>query len=380
MTRVLRGITWEHERGFGSVVAASAAYAETPGGVTVEWEARSLQSFADQPIESMAHDYDLLVIDHPHVALAAEAGLLHPLDEYLPAGLDESAFIGRSHDSYRFGGRQYGLATDAAAQVAAYRPDLLPAAPETWEQVLDLAEQGLVLWPAKPIDAFSSLVTVSAQLGGVVMSPGGSFADRAVFEQAWDLLARLTATVPSECLTLNPIQVTEMLASGSRYAYSPLLFGYTNYSRPGYRDNLVRYTDIPVQTAGDLPVGALLGGAGIAVSAFSDVHGPASEFAVWLASSETQRGSYFAGGGQPGHLDAWQDSALDDAASGFFSETRRTLENATVRPAHPGYMAFQDAASVIVNEALTRKSGPGPVADALDELFTAHVGSDHAGR
>ena len=73
--------------------------------------------------------------------------------------------VGLSHVSYQHDGHQYALALDAAAQVAAFRPDLLEAPPETWDEVLALAEQGRVVWPAKPIDAFSSLVTIAATHG-----------------------------------------------------------------------------------------------------------------------------------------------------------------------------------------------------------------------
>ena len=86
VTTTLRGITWEHARGFDCQVAAASEY-ERRTGVRVEWEARSLQAFADAPLEVLTADYDLLVIDHPHVPLAAEAGLLARLDG---AGHDEA--------------------------------------------------------------------------------------------------------------------------------------------------------------------------------------------------------------------------------------------------------------------------------------------------
>lgn len=369
MSVELRGVTWEHERGHDSIVAAGAEYASHRPEVSFRWDARSLQSFADQPLEQLAGQYDLLVIDHPHVAGAAAAGLLEPLDDRLPPALDDGAFIGRSHASYRYRGRQYGLATDAAAQVSAHRPDLLDSPPETWSQVLELAAEGRVLWPAKPIDAFSSLVTVIAQGGGGVMTQEGVFARHEDVDRAWGLLSALATSVPPRCLSMNPIEVAEELSSGTRFAYSPLLFGYTNYSRPGYRGNLLHYRDIPVAREGDVPRGSLLGGAGVAVSASSAQKEEAIRFAVWLAGSEAQRGSYFDAGGQPGHSDAWNDGGLDAAASGFFSGTRRTLENATVRPAHPRFIAFQDAASIVVTEALADRASAASVTEALNTLF-----------
>src|SRR4051794_23454897 len=75
----LRGITWEHPRGYNCMVAAAAAYAQVTG-VEVKWEHRSLQAFADAPLDRLVASYDLLVIDHPHVPGAVASGLLAPLD------------------------------------------------------------------------------------------------------------------------------------------------------------------------------------------------------------------------------------------------------------------------------------------------------------
>ena len=72
---VLRGITWEHARGYGSVLAASTRYQADHPDVRIEWDYRSLQAFADRPLSSLVQDYDLLVIDHPHIPGAAEEGL-----------------------------------------------------------------------------------------------------------------------------------------------------------------------------------------------------------------------------------------------------------------------------------------------------------------
>ena len=88
MTTVLKGITWEHARGYGSVAAAAEAYRSVAPDVEVRWEQRSLQAFADQPLESLVEQYDLLVIDHPHIPLAAEHGLFARLDG---VGHDERA-------------------------------------------------------------------------------------------------------------------------------------------------------------------------------------------------------------------------------------------------------------------------------------------------
>ncbi|HEY1531549.1 MAG TPA: extracellular solute-binding protein [Galbitalea sp.] len=360
MTTVLRGMTWEHARGYGSVVAAAQAYRDVQPDVEVKWEYRSLQAFADHPIDQLVDEYDLLVLDHPHVPLAAEAGLLAPLDGVGHDGqlaVLGAQSVGRSHESYQHVGHQWGLATDAAAQVAAYRPDLLAEPPRDWPGVLELARAGRVLWPAKPIDAFSSLVTVSANAGADPMRGDGLFLPEQDALAALDLLHELAALVPSENLAENPIQVADALAAGDRFAYSPLLFGYTNYSREGFRTNRLRYVDIPTGPRG--VAGSLLGGAGIAVSARSRHRPEARAHAFWLASATVQAGVYFDGGGQPGNAAAWEDDRTNAETLDFFRGTRATLEAAYLRPRTAVYIELQDRLSPLVTAALA-----GEIADA----------------
>ena len=377
MTTLLRGVTWEHERGFGSVVAAANSYRAVRPDVEIDWQFRSLQAFADHPIDQLVRDFDLLIIDHPHIPLAAEAGLFAALDG---RGFDEqltvlaSQSVGRSHESYGYRGHQYGLATDAAAQVAAYRPDLIEAPPTDWAGVLELAGEGRVVWPAKPIDAFSSLITIAASNGSPPMSEPGVFLAEADALATLELMREMAALVPAENLGWNPIQAADALSSGDRYAYSPLLFGYTNYSRPGFREHRLRYVDIPMGTQG--VAGSLLGGAGVAVSASTEHLDAAIEHAFWLASAEVQEGVYYDGGGQPGNDVAWESPRTNADSLDFFTGTRATLEGAYLRPRHPNYIALQDALSPLVTQALAGELTDSEVIRRLNDGAAYYLGEN----
>lgn len=348
----LRGMTWEHPRGYDCQVAAAKEYARLTG-VEVHWDYRSLQAFADEPLAGLAARYDLLVIDHPHVPLAATEGLLASLDG---AGHDEeltalaSNAVGGSHASYAHDGHQYGLATDSAAQVAVHRPDLLPDPPTDWDAVLDLARDGRVLWPAKPIDAYSTLCTLAANRGTPVAAEPGRFLAEDDAGAVLDLMHRLAALVPEWCLAANPIEVAEALTGDDGWAYVPLAYGYSNYSRRGFRPHRLKYVDIPAGARG--VAGSQLGGAGIAVSAYSKELDAARAYAIWLASPEVQAGVYYDAGGQPGYASSWDDDRLNEDSWDFFRGTRRTLEGAWVRPRTAGYMEFQDVVSPWVTATL----------------------------
>jgi multiple sugar transport system substrate-binding protein len=377
VTTVLHGITWEHARGHGSLVAAAEAYRAVRPDVEVQWEFRSLQAFADHPIDRLVETYDLLVIDHPHIPLGAERGLFARLDGQ---GFDEELStleqqsVGRSHESYTHGGHQYGLATDAAAQVAAFRPDLIADPPRDWEAVLELAREGRVLWPTKPIDAFSSLLTIAANRGTPPMTDPGIFLTLEQALPALELMRELVSLVPPDNLTWNPIQAADALSHCDRWVYAPLLFGYTNYSRSGFRPHRLQYIDIPSGARG--VDGSLLGGAGIAVSARTNHLREAVAHVFWLDSAEVQEGVYFDGGGQPGNAVAWESDRTNIDSLDFFRGTRRTLEGAYLRPRTVRYIELQDALSPLVTLALAGGLDDAQLVGRLNDGVANYVVED----
>lgn len=366
----LRGITWDHPRGLQPLLVAAARYAEENPDMRIEWEARSLQAFGDQSLAELAKSYDLLVIDHPHVGEAAELGYLLPLDEAL-AGSDlerlRSESVGASHDSYWYAGHQWALAIDAAAQVSAYRPDRLDAPPRTWSVVLDLAATGGVLWPLKPVDAMCSFLTLIASA-----APCPASADRLVEQdtgvRALELMRSAGELLPERCLEMNPIEVLDELSGNGDAMYSPLLFGYSNYARAGFRPNLLRFADMPSRDGG-LPQGSILGGAGISVSSRSSHPELAASHAAWLAGAQVQTSTYVVNGGQPGNRLAWLDERVNDACENFFADTLRTLDMAWVRPRYPGFVALQTHGGDVVHDFLLHGGTPAGVVDRLNQLY-----------
>ena len=84
----IKGIAWDHPRGFDPMIATAKEYTKTNPDVNIIWEKRPLQAFADRPIEEMAFEYDLMVIDHPHVGEASRKGLLTAFEMHNHKHLD----------------------------------------------------------------------------------------------------------------------------------------------------------------------------------------------------------------------------------------------------------------------------------------------------
>src|ERR1044072_7384429 len=103
-------MTWNHTRGYLPMVATAQRFSELNSDVRIDWQVRSLQEFADFPIEQLAGRFDLLVIDHPFSGYAASHDVLLPLDEWLPSEfLDDQVkhTVGQSHASYVYGHHQW---------------------------------------------------------------------------------------------------------------------------------------------------------------------------------------------------------------------------------------------------------------------------------
>jgi multiple sugar transport system substrate-binding protein len=365
----LKGMTWSHPRGYDPMVAGAEQWLADKG-VEIAWEKRSLQDFETFPVEELARNFDMIVIDHPHVGQITKEGCLLPLD--VPGretALKELAdgSVGQSFLSYNWQGRQWAFPLDAATQVQAWRPDLMDKPATSWGEVLRLARAGKVLLPLRSPHSLMCFYTLVANAGTPCAVEGELIAveDGA---KALEQLREVASLVKPECFGMDPIAVFEEMAEPeSEIACSPLIYGYVNYAMPGFRDRLIRFADIPSGPAG--VAGSALGGTGIAVSAFSKHPEAAIDFAYWIASGEVQKGLYAASNGQPGHAEAWEDDGVNNATSGFYRDTRATLEGAWVRPRHDGYMPFQEAASERINKGLLNNEKAEVVVADLNRLF-----------
>ena len=149
------------------------------------------------------------------------------------------------------------------------------------------------------------------------------------------------------------------------------MYGYSNYSRDGFRKNVLVYDDLP--SFDGRATGSQFGGAGIAVSSRSKSPQAAAEAAYLLSTPEIQRTTYGHGGGQPGNLIAWKDNALNEASQNFFRNTLRTLENAWVRPRVLGWPQVQFQSSLVIHRCLVEKSVNARDVQEIAAMYEKHV-------
>jgi multiple sugar transport system substrate-binding protein len=382
----LHGITWDHVRGLGGVTAAASAFTRIRPDVRIEWAVRSLQAFADEPVDRLAERFDLIVLDHPAIGYAVARGCLVALDEHLDPGYLEdhrASSVGRSAESYEWEAHRWALAIDAAAQVASYRPDLLERldadVPRTWDDVIVLAERARsigsrIALPSIPVDAFLAFLAMCRALGEEPCSEPDVLVGRDAGLRALQLLRRVSEASHPRSAAWNPPAMLDAMAATDDLAYCPLAFGYSNYARPGFRANAVRFAPGPERADG-LPTGTL-GGAGLAVSSLRPNVDVALAYARFVADPQTQRTTYFQGGGQPAHRSAWTDPVVNASSSGFFADTLPGLDAAYLRPRYDGVLGFQETGGEALHAWLDGDGDAGSVLDELDERYRRSRRSD----
>jgi len=381
----LKGLTWKHDRGLAPLVATAQEYTNEHPEVSIDWQDRSLHEFGDVSVAGVAEDYHMIVIDHPFMGEVARDQFLLPLDEYIdPAILStlRGQSVGASHDTYYYADHQWALAIDAASQVSGYRVDLLAAAgvsvPGTWGDVLELAKlrPGFVTAALLPLDSMMCFFSLCASLGYPALSASSShLADTTVGEEALILLRNLARSSVKEAFSSNPIAIWERMSSTNDIGYCPLAFGYSNYARADYRRYRLAFTNVPRASFG-VPVGATLGGAGIAITRHCTDIPAALTYATWIASAQCQRTLYVRSGGQPGNRVAWTDAEANQLTGGFFESTMATLDEAYVRPRFPGFVDLQTAAAQIVWRFIQADSSPALALREMNGLFRAFQASE----
>ena len=375
-TIALRGMAWDHPRARDPLAAISTAWTAATG-VPVTWDARPLKDFEDQPLEDLATNYDLVLIDYPFMGVAAASGLIVPVDDWVDAAYlaDQAAHsVGPSYASYTWAGKQWALAIDAACQVSAVREDLWRAAdrgplPQTWDELATLAadcrkERGRIALPLNPNHAYCAFLSAGVAIAGADFWTAGAPVDQAAGSEALEFLRRLARNLHPSSQSCDPIGISDRMAGTDEILYVPLMYGYSNYARPGFRAKALHFANAPRGRSG--AIGSVLGGVGMALSSRSRNREAAAALAREIGSADAQCGIYARAGGQPGHGAAWESPEVNALTGGFFRSTRATMDQAFMRPRVTGHRRFQPLAGGLIHDCIW--TDRMPVRECLGEF------------
>ena len=347
----LRWYTFREPSGaYGEAVEACT---EAAGGrYTIEMS--YLPSAADQQREQLVRrlaagdvDIDLMSMDVIWTPEFAEARWIRRWD----GEAAEAATEGRLEaavDTATWDGCLWAAPFTTNTQLLWYRTDLVETPPETWEEMLDRAEElaaagsphtievqgnryeGLVVW----------FVSLLESARGDVLSEGGDEVALAEgpTERALEVMHRL-ATSPAASPTLSTAQ-----EDSTRLAFeaggAAFMLNYT-FVWPSAQANTPEIAEVTgwarwPRVLADEPSHVTVGGINLGVGAFSRHPELAFEAAACLASPANQRRAAVLGGLLPTTASLYDDPAIQEAFP-FADLLREALEDASLRPETPAY-------------------------------------------
>jgi multiple sugar transport system substrate-binding protein len=373
----LKGITWDHPRGYEPLIAVSREFSFLHKNISIEWDVRTLKEFGNMPIENLIEKYDLITIDHPYMGQADENQLLLPLEKYLTKKeLVEHTkqSVGNSFQSYYFKDHLYALPIDAAALVSASRKDLFTEVrlelPKTREDLIKIYKKiptdFSIAWPLCSVDLWCTFLTLCAQ------NVGRGFIKNYVINESvgisvLDEIKYHLEYLHPDSINMNPINVLDRMSTDDEIIYSPYLFGYTNYSREGYKMHIVNFSDCPISPISK--VSSILGGVGLAISSNCKYVNQAVDYIKYVADPFVQETTFTKHGGQPGNMNAWNNEDNNKLCNNFFKNTINTLQNSFVRPQHPLWNRFQDEGSDLLHSGMTNNYSSKKIMKDLNQLY-----------
>jgi multiple sugar transport system substrate-binding protein len=300
---------------------------------------------ADQQRELLARrlaaedsDIDMMTLDIPWTAEFAEAGWVREWAGQRGQQALEGRLEGPA-ETVEYEDRIWATPFTSNAQMLFYRKDMIDQPPETWDELIDMAEEmdttvavqaaryeGLTVW-------VNSLV---ASDGGTIIGPNGQPTLGRSTVRAAEIVRRLATSVPAPGLS-NMREDTANFAfqDGSSNFQLNYSFIYPAAAEiEGLQENIgwVRWPRVNPNE----PSHVTLGGFNIAVSEYSESPELAYEAAECMAAPE-QQGIITGLGGLAPTTETLYDTKEVEEALPFADLMRETIDDGAPRPVSPAY-------------------------------------------
>ena len=331
-------------------------------GGAYELKAESLPTNPDGQREQLVRrlaakdsSIDLIGMDVVWTGEFAQAGWISPFaqGELTNVGTAEQVLKG-PFDSAQYNGKQYGAPLNSNTRLLWYRKSVLGNAPvpQTWDQLIDVAEQKGVKIQETGKRAESLVVLFNAleeSAGGSIVKPGADGTAEVDLPEgptvrALEVLSRLgrssaapaalsTSAEDDNRLAFQEADSTSAFMVNWPYVYPSVLEADEEAGTDLAAD--YGYAPYPRVDAGT-PAAAPLGGYNLGIASYTKDRDAALAAVNCLTQPEQQR-TIATTGGQPSVLRALGDDAAIKEVLPFLPIMTEQLENAAPRPVTPNY-------------------------------------------
>ncbi len=365
----------------GSIQKVAETCSKQSGG-KYEIELELLPTDASQQREQLVRrlgaedsSIDLVGMDVVWTAEFANAGWIRKWDEADAKPVTKDVFP-PVVETASFEGNLYGAPFNTNTELLWYRKDMVPKPPETWDEMIDMAEEigpgkgGTIEVQANRYEGFTVWANAMIESAGgqVLKSPTEVSLEEGPTTAGITPMGRLARSSAAATNLSTSDEDTARLGfeAGSAFMVNyTFAYGSAKENAPDVARQMgaARYPGIDKGTESKPP----LGGFNLGVSEFSENPELAFDAAKCLSAPEQQLTVTELDGLPPPRANLYTDKAVTTAFPGFAKLVRESIETAGPRPVTP---AYQDV-SIAIQTALhpPDKIDPEDPKPSYDELF-----------
>ncbi|HEY1619776.1 MAG TPA: ABC transporter substrate-binding protein [Streptosporangiaceae bacterium] len=326
-----------------------------------------------QNLQARSDVYDVMSLDVIWTAEFAASGWISPIS---PQAAPVSSFLRPAVATATYEGKLWAVPFTSNAGLLYYRKDLVPAPPATWAQ---LASDARTIAPrhhmggyAGQFAAYEGLTVNFAEAvqsaGGSILSPDGSRAmlDTPQARRALDFLVSgfREGWIPRAALGYDEEASRRAFEAGRLLFLRNWPYVYGLASKPGPGNKVAGKFGVTTLPGPDGPGSSTLGGANLAVSAFSRHPATALSFIQYLTSLSSERRVLAVSAQPPVWTQLYSDPALV-ARFPYLPVLKQAILAARPRPQIAAYNQLSLAISSAVHRALAQQV---PAAQTLADL------------
>jgi multiple sugar transport system substrate-binding protein len=334
-------------------------------------------------LQTRSSRYDVMSLDVIWTAEFAANGWIIPLNPQL---FPLPEFLMPAVATARYAGRLYAVPFTSNAGLLYYRKDILAAAhrrpPRTWAQLARLADSlaaryrmGGYAGQFAPYEGLTVNFAEAVQsAGGSILSQDGT---RVTLDSAQAraglhfLLGGLKAGwIPRAALGYDEATSAKAFEQGRLLFLRNWPYVYGQASRPGGGNKVAGKFGVTALSGPDGTGSSVLGGANLAISAYSRHQRTALAFIKFLTGLPSERQVLVAGSLPPVWTRLYQDQALIRHFP-YLPVLEKAILTARPRPQIPNYNQLSLAISSTIHQALVTGSPAGPAIAGLTGQLTS---------
>ncbi len=330
---------------------------ESGGAYTIEFN--FLPSDADGQREQLVRrlaaedeSIDLIGMDVIWTGEFANAGWIAPVPQDTAKRVTDNVFSSMV-EAASFEGRLYAVPIWSNTQLLWYRTDRVEEAPETWDEMIAMAEEigpkGTIQVQANRYEGLTVWANAMIESAGtsVLAGPEEIALEQRPTEIALATMGEMSRSpaAPTDLTTSDEDSARLGFESGgsSFMVNYPFVFPSAQENAPEVAENMgaAKYPRV----VRDIESAPPLGGINLGVSAFSDNREVAFEAIECLVKAENQITVAELGGLPPVREDLYDEQAVQEVYPGFAELIRESIQDAEPRPAQSA--AYQDLSLAI---------------------------------